>query len=221
MQELEAVQALVAELDPLGVYLFGSAVHGGLQPRSDLDVFVVARRRLTTAEKQRLFEGLRTIEGRNVEVTIVADGAMEFQWGGWLPDRWEEGENHDLAILIHKVLLASRTLDGPPPQALLDPPDPEAIRHAMFDTVEPVLLDLHEDTTNVLLTLCRIYYSLVTGAIAPKGDAAAWAHARFPHIGIQRAQAIYLGGLPEDYTGIDVDYVAENLRALIAQQDRA
>ncbi|MBE2319666.1 DUF4111 domain-containing protein [Solirubrobacter sp. CPCC 204708] len=211
----------MAELDPRGVYLFGSAVHGGLQPRSDLDVFVVARERLTDAQKRRLFEGLRAIKGRNVEVTVVAHGRMEFQWGGWLPDRWEEGENHDLPILVHKVLLASRTLHGPPPQALLEPPAPDEIRQAMLDTVEPVLLDLHEDTTNVLLTLCRIYYSLVTGDIASKGEAAAWALARFPHEALAKARAIYLGGLPENYAGLDVDYAAANLRALIAQQDRA
>ena len=32
---------------------------------------------------------------------------------------------------------------------------------------------------------------------------------------------IHVAGFPEDYTGIDLDYVAANLRALIAQQDRA
>lgn len=225
MNELDAVQFLVAELDPLGVYLYGSAVVGGLQPRSDLDVFVVLDRRTTEAEKQRLFDGLRAIEGRTVEVTIVAreDQAahMDFQWGGWLPDQWEEGENADLAILIHKVRAEGRALHGPPATDLLDAISPDGLRRAMVALVDPILEGLHEEPTNALLTLCRIYCTLVTGEFVAKDIAATWAHARFPHVALAKARAIYLGGLPEDYTGIDLVYVANNLRALIAQQDRA
>lgn len=223
VQETEPVLALLAGLDPLGVYLFGSAVHGGLRPRSDLDVFAVLARRTTEDEKQRLFEGLRALRGRPVEVTLVArhEIQMDFQWGAWLPDQWESGENPDLPILIHKVLLADRALVGPPPAQLLEAPPWDDLRAAMLASVDPILLDLREDPTNVILALCRIYYSLVTGAIASKDEAAAWAHARFPHVALQKARAIYLGGLPDDYTGIDLDYAAANLRALIAQQDRA
>jgi streptomycin 3"-adenylyltransferase len=224
VHELEPVLKLLAELDPLGVYLFGSAAEGGLQPRSDLDVLAVLKRRTTDAEKQRLLEALRALPGRPVEVTLVAHheapAYKDFQWGAWLPDTWESGEDPDLAILIHKVLLADHALAGPPPGTLLAAIPPERLRASMLASVDPILEGLHEDTTNALLALCRIYYSLVTGAIASKGDAAAWAHARFPHVAINRARAIYLGGLPDDYTGIDVDYAAANLRALIAQQDR-
>jgi streptomycin 3"-adenylyltransferase len=222
VQELEAVQALVAELQPLGVYLYGSAVHGGLKPRSDLDVFVVTRRRTTETEKRRLVEGLRAITGRNVEVTITADGAayMDFQWGGWLPDGWEEGENPDLQLLIHQVRERSRTLHGPPPTELLPAIAPEDLRRAMFDSVDPIIGGLHEDPTNAILALCRMLCTLVTGEFVPKDVAAEWTHARFPHAAIAKARATYLGGLPEDYTGLDLEYVAANLRALIAQQDR-
>lgn len=225
MHELDSVLKLLSDLRPLGVYLFGSAVHGGLAPRSDLDVLAVLRRRTTEEEKRRLFEGLRAIEGRPVEVTLVAHHEapehVDFQWGAWLPDRWESGKDPDLAILIHKVLLADHALAGPPPGTLLGAIPPDRLRAAMLASVDPILEGLHEDTTNALLALCRIYYSLVTGAIAPKADAAAWAHARFPHAALQHARAIYVGGLPDNYAGIDVDYAAANLRALIAQQDRA
>jgi len=224
VHETEPVLALLAELDPLGVYLFGSAVHGGLRPRSDVDILAVLKRRTTDAEKQRLLEGLRALPGRPVEVTLVAHhqapAYTDFQWGGWLPDTWESGEDPDLAILIHKVLLADHPLAGPPPGTLLAPIPADRLRAAMLAGVEPILAGLHEEPTNAILALCRIYYSLVTGAIASKDEAAAWAHARFPHVALQRARAIYLGGLPDDYTGIDLDYAAANLRALIAQQDR-
>ena len=55
-QQLDRVMALVREVlgpDAVGAYLFGSAVLGGLQPQSDLDVLVVSRQ-TTREEKQCL-----------------------------------------------------------------------------------------------------------------------------------------------------------------------
>jgi hypothetical protein len=40
------------------------------------------------------------------------------------------------------------------------------------------------------------------------------------HAAAAKARAGYLGGLPENCTGIDLDHAAAELRALIAQQDR-
>jgi predicted nucleotidyltransferase len=48
----------------LGAYLYGSALAGGLRPRSDLDVLVLVRRELTIEAKRRLAEGLLAISGR-------------------------------------------------------------------------------------------------------------------------------------------------------------
>ena len=222
MRELDAVQTLVAELDPVGVYLYGSATHGGLKPNSDLDVFVVTRERLTDERKQQLFERLRAIEGRNVEVTSTADGFYkDFQWGGWLPDTWEEGADPDLRLLVHQVRERGRTLAGAPATEVLAPVPRAELNHAMLESVDPILVGLPEDPTNAILALCRIYCTLVTGEFVPKDVAAEWAHLRFPHAAIAKARATYLGGLPENYTGIDLDYAAANLRTLIAQQDLA
>ena len=87
--------------------------------------------------------------------------------------------------------------------------------------LEPLLARLHEDPTTTILALCRIYCEAVTRETVSEDVAVAWAHARFPHVALARARAIAIGGLPDDYTGIDLDYAAANLRALIAQQDRA
>ena len=53
-RQLDRVSRLVREVlgeDVAGAYLFGSAVHGGLQPDSDLDVLVVSERHTTLDEK--------------------------------------------------------------------------------------------------------------------------------------------------------------------------
>lgn len=48
----------------LGVYLHGSAVLGGLRPRSDIDVIAVSRRRTSLEEKRRLAELVLSISVR-------------------------------------------------------------------------------------------------------------------------------------------------------------
>lgn len=50
--------------DLIGVYLFGSAVIGGLRARSDIDVMAVSSRRLTIREKRQLIEQMLTISGK-------------------------------------------------------------------------------------------------------------------------------------------------------------
>jgi predicted nucleotidyltransferase len=66
-RQLERVVELVCEVlgpDVLGVYLFGSAVLGGLRPESDLDLLAVSARPTTLDEKRRVVERLLSISGR-------------------------------------------------------------------------------------------------------------------------------------------------------------
>jgi len=48
----------------IGVYLHGSAVLGGLQPRSDIDVIAVTARRTSSDDKQLLVDLLLALSGR-------------------------------------------------------------------------------------------------------------------------------------------------------------
>ncbi|NLX08162.1 MAG: DUF4111 domain-containing protein [Chloroflexi bacterium] len=106
--------------DLLGVYLYGSAIVGGLQPYSDLDLFVVSNRPTTPEEKARLAASLPTISGnyfarvseiasagtdqvsspRALELLIVVKSevnpwhyppAFDFQYGDWLRQEFEGG----------------------------------------------------------------------------------------------------------------------------------
>jgi hypothetical protein len=62
--QTERVLRLVTELfghDALGSYEHGSAVLGGVQPTSDIDILVITGRLATLAEKRGLVEGLMAI----------------------------------------------------------------------------------------------------------------------------------------------------------------
>ena len=220
------VVALVRSIlgDQLGaIYLYGSAVAGGLKPASDLDLFVVTSGRATTAQRSRLIDGLRPLSARAtrpahwrpVELTIVAlpdvvpwryPPRMDFQSGEWLRSQFDAGArkpwrspNPDLAVLITQVRQTGRALIGPRPAELLPEVPPTDLVRAMTDEVESLLGDLDSDTANVLLTLARIWYTLETSAFAPKDVAADWALARLPKTGrapLDRARDAYLGLAP-------------------------
>ena len=62
--QTERVLRLVREVlghDVLGAYEHGSAVLGGVQPTSDIDILVITGRLATLAEKRQLVEGLMAI----------------------------------------------------------------------------------------------------------------------------------------------------------------
>jgi predicted nucleotidyltransferase len=207
----------------VGVYLYGSAVLGGLRAASDIDVFAVVRDRLTSEQRRRLVDGLFEISGakarrgpaRPVELTVVVQSEVrpwrypprgEFLYGEWLRDEFERGEtpspapNADLAPLITMVLLGNTPLYGPPPREVLDPVPAGDLDRAIVAGVPGLLADLEWDTRNVILTLARIWTTLATGEIRSKDAAADWALDRLPpqhRPVLARARAIYLGAEQE------------------------
>lgn len=226
MKQIDAVVRIVRELlgeAVIGVYLEGSAVVGGLRPRSDIDVFAVSSRSATLAERRSLVDRLMAIsdtggpEGRPVELTIVVQSDVrpwryasmrDFQYGEWVRADYERGQlpvaepDSDLALLITGVLAADRALFGPPPAAVLDPVPPADVRRATIDAVPGILLDLDADTRNGILTLARIWTTVATGTIRAKDVAADWALPRLPEAHravLARARAIYLGEADEGW----------------------
>lgn len=237
LDQTHAVLDLVRDLlgaDALGVYLYGSAVAGGLRRRSDLDLFVVATRPTTPAEKRELVErlapisrlGTRPPTWRPVELTIVEHAEIrpwrypprqDFLYGEWLREEYERGEiplepqpNPDLAVLVTTLRESSRPLLGPPAPELLDPVPPDALRRAMLDGIDGLLADLDGDERNVVLTLARIRATLQTGRILSKDEAAELVLERLPEEHrpvLARARAIYLDQEPEGW-----DDMADALR---------
>ncbi len=206
--------------DLLAIYLYGSAIVGGLQKFSDLDLLVVVGRETTVAERTQLISHLLSISGLYakstkppIEMTIVVQSAVnpwryppqfDFQYGEWLRDQfesahmtpWSSKVMPDLALLITQVLLANRTLLGPSPDKLLCKVPYEDFLAATKSALAGLPAELHSDTRNVLLTTARIWRTVATDTICTKPDAAAWAFSRLPDIYqpvMKRAYAICIG----------------------------
>jgi len=234
----------VLDSDVVAIYLFGSAVLGGLRPHSDLDLLVVSKRRTTRAEKQRLVDGLLSASGRStptgmwrrIELTIVAERDIkpwsfpprfDFQYGDWLRSKFERGDvepwptnaNPDLATLITMVVSADTALLGPPPAQFFDPVPQKDLLTAMLGDIDRLRADIDSDTRNVILTLARIWSTLETGIIRSKDAAADWVLERLPEPyrpALTRARAIYLGDLAERWEDLE-DRISPHADYVIAQ----
>jgi streptomycin 3"-adenylyltransferase len=209
----------------IGVYLHGSAVQGGLHPRSDIDVLAVTGRPSTRDERRAIIRPLLAISGpgafdgpaRSIELTIVVQDQvrpwrypppLDLQYGDWWRMELDRGEepwvspSPDLAITLSAAIGSARPLLGPPLTRVLDPVPSSDLRRAILDTIPALLADLDGDEANVVLTFARMWLTMVTGVIAPKDVAADWAIARLPSEHrevVARARAVYLGEAADDW----------------------
>ena len=234
----------VLESDLVAAYLFGSAVLGGLQPESDLDVLVVSKRRTTRSEKERLVRALLAASGqvtpegmaRRIELTIVVErdvkpwrypASFDFQYGDWLRSEFERGNvepwqttvNPDLATLITMVMLANSPLVGPPPAEIFDPVPNDDLLRAMVSDIDRLRGDIESDTRNVILTLARIWSTVATGVIRSKGAAADWALDRLPETHrpvLARARGIYAGDQAERWDDLE-DHIGPHSDYVVAE----
>jgi streptomycin 3"-adenylyltransferase len=209
----------------VAVHLYGSALEGGLQPYSDIDLMVTVAEPLSEQVRQALMRDLLPASRppgqskalRALEITVVARDDVrpwryapvrQLQFGEWLRDDIDAGifepamQDADLAILLTKLRHSSIALIGPSAQDLFEPVPASDLRRVLSDTLTlwNAPPDWAGDERNVLLTLARIWYSTATGEIAPKHVAADWAIARLPpelHPVMQEARQAYLGHAPD------------------------
>jgi len=201
-QLTRSLQQLLGE-SLFAIYLYGSAVDGGLGPESDLDVLVVVSQALTLQQRQQLAETLLHISQpignvqRALEVTIVRKDhivsgsyplSYELQFGEWLREELSQGAllraytDPDLSILLKKAQMHHRTLFGPSLTQWSTVIPEQHLWQAMADTYPSIVAHWDEDADerNQILALCRIYFSLMTNEIAPKDQAAHWVMVQLP-----------------------------------------
>jgi streptomycin 3"-adenylyltransferase len=157
-----------------------------------------------------------------IEITIVEKSEInpwhypakfDFQYGEWLRKQFEHGdiepwstkEMPDLALLVTQILLASNTLVGANPDKLLCNVPYKDFMAAIKDALLNLMSDIDSDTRNVLLTLARIWSTVITNAIRSKSAAADWVINHLPEKyrpAMERAKAIYKGKEKEHWDDI-------------------
>lgn len=232
-QALEIIMELLGSAI-VGVYLFGSAVKGGLRINSDVDVLVIVNHRLTEITRRKLVTKLMLISGkignkdsvRPLEITIInrADvvpwqypPSNEFVYGEWLRDEFEQGQipepayDPDLAIVLNQVRNNSISLVGHNASEILEVVPMTDIRKAIKDSLPGLIEGIKGDERNVILTLARMWLTVATGEISPKDVAAEWAIPKLPKeqaILLNLARKAYRGECADKWEGLNSEVVS-------------
>ncbi|HFI0330563.1 TPA: aminoglycoside nucleotidyltransferase ANT(9) [Streptococcus suis] len=235
----EAIQALktIAELLDnmlIGVYLYGSAVMGGLRMNSDVDILVITNQSLSEKTRRNLTNRLMLISGkignikdmRPLEVTVINQKDIvpwhfppkyEFMYGEWLREQFEKGKipestyDPDLAILLAQLRKNSINLLGPKATEVIEPVPMTDIRKAIKESLPGLIASINGDERNVILTLARMWLTASTGEIRSKDLAAEWAIPQLPdeHATLlNKAREAYLGECVDKWEGMESE-VAE------------
>ncbi|EAO8221481.1 DUF4111 domain-containing protein [Salmonella enterica] len=210
----------------VAVYLHGSAVAGELRPRSDVDLLVVIDQPMTPEVRRCLASELMEVSGRypfdpdgrrplEVIVFLRPDIAeppyparCEFIYGEWLRHEYEAGESSEpvcdpeLTLVLAQSRQEAKPLVGPDANELLPFISESDIRRAIGDVLPTLTGTLQGDERNVLLTLARMWRTVLTGEFVSKDVAADWAATRLP---IEQADVLvdareaYLSGCESDW----------------------
>lgn len=216
------VQILTDKLSTVlrGIYLYGSAVQGGLKENSDLDFLVVISEKLSKVKKKCLITNLTPLSRkmgqdshlRYVEITIIVDKQVQpwsyppkqdFIYGEWLQEKYREGYipeneiNPDLTILLYQARNFSEILYGQTSLSELMPEIPfKDVKRALKDSVRELVKQYNGDETNILLTLCRMITTSSSEKIYPKDVAGKFLLKDLP---LQHKQFVHLA--IKDYKG--------------------
>jgi predicted nucleotidyltransferase len=202
LQELmEGLRAILgAELT--GVYLYGSLTRGAFDRQSDIDVLVVTRDEMS----DKMFAALSAMHDRiavgdswcatQLEVAYIpAKSLPRYEAETSVYPHLDRGKGERLQrkehwsdCVVQRGELRERgiTLAGPHPATLIDPVSDDDLRQATRDVLlrwaeslfeNPSELERRGYQSYVVLSICRMLYTLDTGAVASKPQAADWAKA--------------------------------------------
>lgn len=183
-----------------GMYLEGSLAGGDFDQDSDIDFVVVTEEEVSGelfAELQAMHDRLAALDSiwaiqlegsyisrralRRHDPTLAIHPNIERGRGERLKMAY-----HDETWDIHRHILRDRgiTLAGPAPETLIDLVSPDDLRRAAWAALDGWAAGLLENPSPLqhrgyqsytVLSVCRILYTLQTGAVASKRVAALWA----------------------------------------------
>ncbi|NYF15995.1 streptomycin 3'-adenylyltransferase [Microbacterium sp. AK009] len=234
-RQAEAVQTALRE-SLVGLYLYGSAVAGGLRAESDVDLLAVISSRLEHGERAQLIAVLLHVSGRRaydgparpVELTVMLAEdldpwrpVVQLQYGEWLRDDAIADRlpgphvDPDATLLLAMARDAGISLFGPSAQELLPDIPHGAVRSAIVQSLPSLMEDLDGDERNVVLTLARMQATLDTGRFLPKDAAAEELAVTAPTDQaemLRTAAAAYRGEIVDDW-----DQLAPALKDFVAR----
>jgi len=183
----------------VGMYLFGSLTSGDFDQDSDIDVVVATDDELP----DDLFSALRAMHARiaagaswwatQLEVSYIPRHALRrHDPAGAMHPHIDRGKGdglhmmrHDSDWVVQRYTLRERgiTLAGPAPETLIDPVSPSDLRRAMLAIMwwpteildDPAQIKKRGYQSYIVLTMCRMLYTLHHGTVASKPVAARWA----------------------------------------------
>ncbi len=184
----------------VGMYLFGSLTTGAFDEASDVDVLFVT----DGPASDETFEALKSMHARvaeldvwcatQLEVSYIPQKAVRrFDPNDKLYPRLDRGRGEQLYWMSHEsdwvvqrhlAREFGHPIEGPSLKELIDPVSPDELRAAMRPLLRnwlPYLGDPVEHVTHrgyqsyIVLTVCRVLYTIQTGEVATKPQAAEWA----------------------------------------------
>lgn len=183
----------------VGMYLTGSLAAGDFDRESDVDFVVVTEDEVGG----ELFSALDILHRRvamidswcatQLDGTYISRRALRrYDPANAVHANIDRGRGEHLKIVrydegvVQSYLLRERgiTLEGPDPRTLIDPVTPGDLRNAMPGVLEGWASHILDDPTRIagqgyqsytVLSLCRILYTLHSGAVVSKPVAARWA----------------------------------------------
>jgi aminoglycoside adenylyltransferase-like protein/nucleotidyltransferase-like protein len=184
----------------VGMYLDGSLTSDGFDEDSDIDFVVVTADELSAdlfSKLQEMHDRIATIDSPyavQLEGSYISRaGLRSYDPEHALYPNIERGTGERLKLVqhgdwwnIHRYILRERgiTIVGPAPKTLIDPISPDDLRRAMLSILggwatqilnNPNLINSRGYQSYVVLSLCRILYTLQFGDIVSKPFAARWA----------------------------------------------
>jgi predicted nucleotidyltransferase len=184
----------------IGMYVTGSLATGDFDHASDVDVVVVIENAVTNkqfTELHALHKQLARLPlwcAEELECTYISREAIRrFDSENAVHPTLGRGEGEQLimttydegwVVQCHLLRTCGIVIAGPSPETLIEEVTPAALRTAMHGVLKtwgrwlrrsPNVLKIRGYQSYVVLSLCRILYTLQHGAVISKRNAARWA----------------------------------------------
>jgi len=185
----------------VGMYLFGSLTSGDFDRDSDVDVVIVTQDEIS----DKLFAALKAMHlqiaaidswcASQLKVSYIPlDAIRRYESAHAQHPHIDRGKGdevlfmmqHDESWIVQRYVLRERgiTMAGPAPETIIDFVSPDDLRQAMVAILEgwaskilddPAQMQYRGYQSYIVLSLCRILYTLEYGTVVSKPAAARWA----------------------------------------------